>query len=309
MITYIIKRLIQTLFVLFIVTGDPVLYYIGEDEYAAASTSQEQLDELYRKFGLDKPIYIQYFNWMSGVARGDLGESIILGTSVTEEIRKSLPKTIHLGLTAFILSIVFGIPAGVICAVRRGKWLDTVVTSIANIGITAPIFWVGFLMIYLFGFYLGWLPMFGYTSPFDDFWLSLKQAIMPVFCLTIFPLAATARQTRSSMLEVVHQDYIRTAYAKGLKEKDVIQRHALKNGLIPVITLKGLTIRQIFGGQVLIESVFNVPGMGRLAVDGIFAHDYAIVQGVILLIATVVTLANLLIDISYGWLDPRIRYN
>ena len=214
----------------------------------------------------------------------------------------------YLGVAAFILSIVIGIPAGIICAVRRGKWLDTFVTTLANIGITAPTFWVGILMIYVFCLYFEILPVYGYTPPFKDFWQSISQAVMPVTCMTLFPLAGSARQTRSAMLEVIQQDYIRTAWAKGLPERAIIIKHALKNSLIPVITLKGMTIRAIFGCQVLIETVFNIPGMGRLTVEGIFSNDYEVVQGSVLVTATVVTLANLLIDISYGWLDPRIRY-
>jgi len=186
--------------------------------------------------------------------------------------------------------------------------MDTAVTTLANIGITAPIFWVGILLIYLFGLYLEILPIYGYTSPSDDFWMSTKQSILPVFCLTLFPLAGSARQTRSAMLEVLREDYIRTAWSKGLTERVIIMRHALKNSLIPVVTLKGMTIRAIFGGQVLVETIFNIPGMGRLAVDALFSNDYAVVQGTVLVIATVVTLANLLIDLSYSWLDPRVRY-
>ncbi len=316
---YILRRLLQTVFVIIIVTlivffmmhlmpGDPILMYISQDEYAEASVTPEQIEALRHKFGLDRPIMVQYLDWMSGVIRGDLGVSILQETTVAYEIGVALPKTVHLGLMAFILSIIIGVPAGVICAVRRGKWMDTAVTTLANIGITAPIFWVGILLIYLFGLYLEILPIYGYTSPSDDFWMSTKQSILPVLCLTLFPLAGSARQTRSAMLEVLREDYIRTAWSKGLTERVIIMRHALKNSLIPVVTLKGMTIRAIFGGQVLVETIFNIPGMGRLAVDALFSNDYAVVQGTVLVIATVVTLANLLIDLSYSWLDPRVRY-
>jgi len=288
--------------------GDPILMYISQDEYSEASHTPEQIEALRHKFGLDRPIMVQYLDWMSGVIRGDLGVSILKETTVAYEIGVALPKTVHLGLMAFILSIIIGVPAGVICAVRRGKWMDTAVTTLANIGITAPIFWVGILLIYLFGLYLEILPIYGYTSPSDDFWMSTKQSILPVLCLTLFPLAGSARQTRSAMLEVLREDYIRTAWSKGLTERVIIMRHALKNSLIPVVTLKGMTIRAIFGGQVLVETIFNIPGMGRLAVDALFSNDYAVVQGTVLVIATVVTLANLLIDLSYSWLDPRVRY-
>ena len=174
---------------------------------------------------------------------------------------------------------------------------------------TVPVFWLGVLGIYFFGLKLGWLPLSGYTSPFEDFWYSIKQLIMPVICLSVIPLASTARQTRSSVLEIVHQDYIRTAWSKGLKEGQVIIRHALKNGLIPVITLLGIQVPIIFGGSVLVETVFNIPGMGRLLVNSVIAQDYPIVQACVLIMAMMVVFSNLLVDLSYGWLDPRIRYD
>lgn len=317
MTTYIIRRLIQAGIVIVLVTifvfllmrllpGDPILMYVAADDLAV--TSPEEIAALRHQFGLDKPLAMQYFDWVGGVLHGDLGQSIFLSSTVAQEIARALPKTFHVGALAFLLSLVVGIPMGIIAAVRRGGWLDTLVTVLANLGITAPIFWVGIMLILVFGVYLGWLPIQGYTSPFDDFWLSTMKLIMPVICLALFPLAANARQTRSAMLEVVRQDYIRTAWSKGLTERTVIMRHALKNGLIPVVTLAGMHIRVIFGGQVLIETVFNISGMGRLAVEGLQTHDYPIVQGVILVIAAVVTLSNLLTDLSYGWIDPRIRY-
>ena len=192
---------------------------------------------------------------------------------------------------------------------RRGKTLDSVVTSLSNIGITIPGFWLGVMLIYFFGLYLNWLPVEGYTSPFKDFWLCTRQLVMPVICLVLFPIASLTRQTRSSMLEVMRQDYIRTAWSKGLRERFVIFRHALKNGLIPVITLSGMNLSLIVGGSVVIEQVFNIPGMGRLAVTSILNQDYPYVQGVVLVIACFVMLVNLLVDVTYGWLDPRIRYS
>jgi peptide/nickel transport system permease protein len=239
---------------------------------------------------------------------GDLGHSIFFGTTVAEEIGLAMPITFYLGLITFTLANLIGIPAGVICAVRRGKWIDTFLTVFANFGITAPVFWFGILLIYFFGLYLGWLPIQGYTSPFEDFSLSTQKIIMPVVCLILFPLSGTVRQTRSAMLEIIQQDFVRTAWAKGLNEKTVIMRHAVKNGIIPVVTLAGMGIPMILSGQVLIETVFNIPGMGRLAVNALFTKDYAIVQGVVLIMSMVVVFANLLVDISYGWLDPRIRY-
>jgi peptide/nickel transport system permease protein len=218
-----------------------------------------------------------------------------------------LPVTVYLGLLALILSILAGIPAGIISAVRRGKIIDSIITVIANIGMAVPIFWLGILGIYLFAYKLGWLPVMGYTSPFENFWLSIKQAIMPVICLTVVPLATITRQTRSSMLEVIHQDYIRTARSKGLMEKAVIVKHALKNAIIPVVTLLGLQARYLVGGSILVETIFNIPGMGRLMVSSVFDRDIPVVQGCIIIIAIAIILANLIIDLSYGYLDPRIR--
>lgn len=318
MTAYIIRRVLQAVLVLILVTisiflvmhllpGDPVLLYVSQEQLATA-ISEEQLAHLYHQFGLDKPLTEQYIDWIWGVVHGDLGKSIFWGTTVRDEISRALPVSLYLGFIAFVVGIIIGIPAGVVCAVRRGKWVDSVVTFLANIGICAPIFWVGILMIYLFGLYLGWLPIQGYTSPFKDFSLSIRQAVMPVICLAFMGLAGNTRQTRSSMLEVIQQDYIRTAWSKGLKERTIIIRHALKNGIIPVVTLAGMHIPRIFGGQVIVETIFSIPGMGRLAVDALFSYDYAVVQGTVLVVATIVVLGNLIVDISYGWLNPRVRF-
>jgi peptide/nickel transport system permease protein len=228
---------------------------------------------------------------------------------VAKEIVRRLPITLHLGLLAFSISIIIGIPAGVICAVRRGTWLDTVITFLTNIGITVPNFWMGIVLIYVFAVHLRWLPVQGYTSPFTDFWKNTRQILMPVFCLCVFPIASAARQTRSSMLEVMHQDYVRTAWSKGLRERIIIMRHGLKNALIPVITLMGMAFSMIIGGAVIIETVFNIPGMGRLAVASVLNQDYPYVQGITLIIAVTIVLINLIVDIIDGWLDPKIHYD
>ena len=319
MTAYIVRRLMQSAIVLILVTfmifcimrylpGDPILLYVSQDELSAMP-SEEEVEALRHKFGLDKPVPRQYVDWIWNAIRGDLGESIFYGTSVTEEIATALPVSIYLGSIAFVLGILIGVPGGIICAVRRGKWIDTALTVGANIGITVPVFWLGILMIYMLGLGLGWLPIHGYTSPFEDFWLSIKQIIMPSLCLILFPVASTVRQTRSAMLETIRQDYIRTAWAKGLSEKSIIIRHAIRNGIIPVVTLQGMHIPHIFAGQVLVETVFSIPGMGRLAVDALFSQDYLITQGIVLLMTALVVTSNLLIDISYGWIDPRVRYS
>jgi peptide/nickel transport system permease protein len=315
--TYILRRVLQMIVVLLVVSilvflmvrllpGDPILMYLTRQDMEAIT--QEQVEAIRHDLGLDRPIAVQYFTWLAKALSGDLGNSIIHRGRVIDDIKKRLPITLYIGGLAFCISIIVGLPIGVIAAVRRGTWLDNVLTSIGNLGITIPVFWLGILLIYLFGLKLHLLPIFGYTSPLKDFWLSTQQILMPVFCLSVPPIASAVRLTRSSMLEVLRQDYVRTAWAKGLREGVVITRHALKNGLIPVVALKGITLASIVGGSVLIETVFSIPGMGRLAVEALFSQDYTVVQGVILISGIVVVGTNLLIDLSYGWLDPRIRY-
>jgi peptide/nickel transport system permease protein len=317
MTTFIIRRVLQAFVVLIMVTffvfftmrllpGDPVLMYMTMRDMEAAT--QEQIDEMRREFGLDKPLIVQYANWIADLARGDLGKSILTKSSVGEEIKRRIPITFYLAFLSLALSIIISIPLGIISAVRRGTWLDLSATTFANFGVAIPIFWLGILLIYVFGLYFRWLPVQGYTSPFDNFLLSVRQTIMPVICLAIFSIASGMRQTRSSMLEVVRQDFIRTAWAKGLNERIIITRHALKNAMIPVVTLTGMTVRYLIGGAVVIETVFNIPGLGRLTVDGITAQDYTVVQGSVLIIAITVLLANLIVDLSYAWIDPRIQY-
>ena len=316
--TYIIRRILQGLVVIIITSllifvvmrllpGDPILIYISEED--VQTFTEEDLAALKAKFGLDKPLMVQYVVWVKDLLKGDFGKSMHYDMQVGLLIKKRMPITMYLGLMAFVISILVGTISGLVSALRRGKPIDTTMTLMANIGITIPIFWLAILLIYLFGLRLGWLPVFGYTSPFQDFWMSSKQVIMPVFCMAILPIASIARQTRSSMLEVVSQDYIRTAWSKGLRERTIVLRHAIKNGFIPIITLLGMQVRHIFGGSVLIETVFNIPGMGRLLVDAVFSQDYGIVQSGTLIMGIIVVLSNLAVDLSYGWLDPRVRYN
>jgi peptide/nickel transport system permease protein len=318
MTTYIIRRLLMavvvlailTLFVFFIMRllpGDPLVIFMGRSA-GISSMSPEQLDYLRAQYGLDKPLPVQYASWMAGIFQGDLGKSIYYHEDVGRLLLDRFPITLHLGLSAYILGSVGGIVLGGLAAIRRGTWIDTLTTTLANIGITIPVFWLGYMMILLFGLKLDWLPIAGYTSPREDFWLSTKQAIMPIICLAITGMAYIARQMRSSMLEVIRQDYIRTAWSKGLSERVIINKHALKNSLIPVITLLGIGIGMVFGGSVLVETVFAIPGIGRLLVNSVFAQDYVVVQSGTLVIATIIILSNLLVDIGYGWLDPRIRY-
>ncbi|UCD29246.1 MAG: ABC transporter permease [Planctomycetota bacterium] len=318
MTTYILRRLIEAVFVLLILTclvffcmrlvpGDPIFLYM--DSTDVNMLTPEKIAALKHELGLDQPLIVQYGRWLANAVRGDLGMSLFYSDRVSKMIAERLPVTIHLGIFAFILSSVVGIVLGIVAAVRRGRWLDTVATLAANLFITIPMFWLGILLILALGLYAGILPISGYTSPFEDFWLSTKQLIMPVLCLAVGSMGSNARLTRTSMLEVIHQDYIRTAWSKGLKEKSIISKHALKNSLIPVVTVLGLHIRIIFGGAVLIETVFSIPGMGSLMVDATFNKDYTLVQGGVMVVAIIVILSNLIVDISYGWLDPRVRYD
>jgi peptide/nickel transport system permease protein len=317
MLTYIIRRLIQAIAVLIIVTlvvflvmriipGDPILMYMSRSQ--ADTLDEKQIEYLRHEFGLDKPLMAQYGYWMYGIFQGDFGKSVFYNKPVNELLAARLPVSLCIGLISFILANFVGITAGVISAVRRGKTTDLIVTFFANIGVTAPVFWVAILLLYGFGLKLQWLPIQGWVSPFDDFGDSVRHMILPIFCLSIFVVGASARQARSSMLEVLHQDYIRTAWSKGLAERKVLMRHLLKNGLIPLVTLMGMHIGHILGGEVLVETVFNIQGVGRLSVDGVMNLDYAVVQAVIFVMAIMVVFANLLVDISYGWLDPRVRY-
>jgi peptide/nickel transport system permease protein len=318
MTTYIIRRLIQAVIVLILVTllvffvmrllpGDPLIIYVAQTAQLEAMPP-EMLDQMRHQFGLDKPIMMQYVNWMANIFQGDFGTSIFYHEKVGKLMLERFPVTAHIGVLAWITGAIFGILAGLLAAVKRGKWVDKTITPLTYIGITIPVFFAGILMIYAFGLQLRWLPISGYTSPLDDFWMSTRQLVMPVLCMAVFGLAANARQMRSSMLEVTRQDYIRTAWSKGLRERRIIITHALKNSLIPVITLMGLGVGIIFGGSVLIETIFAIPGVGRLMVSSIFGQDYVVVQAITFIIAVIVLLVNLIVDISYGWLDPRIRY-
>ncbi len=313
MITYIVRRLLFGIIVIFLVTiiifyliqmlpGDPARTALGD------MASREQVEALRHELWLDRPLPVQYGHWLINTIRGDLGTSIVYHEPVIKMVAYRLPVTIHLAVSAFILSTIIGVAAGTICAVRRGGILDSIVTFFANIGVALPVFWLGMICIYFFGLKLGWVPTMGYTSPFDDLWLNFKQIVFPVFCIAVPAVAGITRQTRSSMLEVVRQDYIRTARSKGVRELTIVLRHALKNALIPVVTLLGIQLGFLVGGQVLVETVFNIPGMGRLITESALNKDFPIVQACTLLIVLIVVLVNILIDIFYGWLDPKVRY-
>jgi peptide/nickel transport system permease protein len=322
--TYIIKRIVQLVIVLVIVTvlvfvgmralpGDPIRMLVTRDQLT--TMTPERIEQLRHEAGLDRNVAVQYFTWVGGLFKGDMGKSILYKTPVSDQILRRLPITLHIGLLGWIIGTLLGVGAGILCAVKRGTWVDTAVTSLANAGTTVPIFWLALVLVYIFALWLPditgmkWLPVQGYTSPFEDFWLNLRQIIMPVVCIALFPMASTCRQTRSALLGVLRQDYIRTAWSKGLGQRAVILRHALKNSLIPIVTLSGMGLSMVVGGEVFVETVFNIPGIGRLAVQAVQNQDYPYIQAIALVVAAVVLTVNLLVDISYGWLDPRIRYS
>jgi peptide/nickel transport system permease protein len=317
MVGFTIRRLMLAIIVILLVSiivflglrllpADPVLIYLSQSDQATITPAR--MEEMRHELGLDKALPVQYGEWLSKVLRLDFGKSINYKEPVMTMIGRRLPVTVHLGILAFILSSIMGVTFGMLSGVRRGTWIDNVITTLANLGVALPPFWLGILLIYIFAFKWGLLPTSGYTSPFSDFWLSAKQIILPVLVLSTLPLCLVTRQTRSSLLEVLHQDYIRTAWSKGLSENVIIIRHSLKNSLIPVITVIGMGVPLIFAGSVLVEVVFNIPGMGRLLVDAVNSLDYSLLQGGILLITIVVVICNLIVDISYSWIDPRVRY-
>jgi peptide/nickel transport system permease protein len=305
---YIIKRLLMALVVIILVTimiflimrllpGDPIFLFIGP-EVDYSQLTPEQIQWYRHEFGLDRPLISQYFTWMNSVVHGDFGLSLYHRSPVLDLMVHTYPITLILGSYAFILSIILGVGVGLIAGLKRGKFIDQLTTVLAYLGISTPQFWLGILLAFVFSLHLRVLPMRGFVLPTEDFWLSFKQG-----------MASTARQMRTSLIETIRRDYIRTAWAKGLEESVIIRRHALKNSLISVVTIIGMNVRVIFGGSVIVETVFSIPGVGRLLVDSVLSKDYMVVQSLTLIMTVAIVLANLIVDISYGWLDPRVRYS
>ena len=311
--TYIVKRTGQMILILIIISiftfllvsfipGDPVYAMLGEE------VSQEEYDRVYHEFKLDQPVIMRYFSWLGDALHGDFGQSTQFHTRTVDVLAERIPITLFFSLSAFTISIPLGILFGVISAVYRGRPADTVVTLLANITACLPQFWIALLVMYIFAMRLGWLPSYGFTWFSQDAVMGIKQTIMPLFCLALGGIATTTRQTRSSMLEVIRQDYVRTARSKGLSRKKVIFLHALKNALIPVITILGMRLGSMLAGSMFVESVFNIPGMGSLFVIAIQSRDIPVVQACVLVTALVSCIINLLTDILYAVVDPRVRY-
>ncbi|MEO7008117.1 MAG: ABC transporter permease [Caldimonas sp.] len=281
--------------------GDPAVILAGEDHDPTV------IAYLHQKLHLDEPLPVRYAYWVAGVARGDLGESVRTQQPVLELVLQKLPVTIELALLAMSIALVIGIPAGVVSAVGRGTAWDHFANVFALWGISTPNFWLGILMILLFSVQLGWLPASGYVSPFEDLRANLEAMVMPAFVLGNGIAAVLMRHTRSAMLQVLSADYVRTARAKGLSEPVVILKHALRNALTPIITLGALEFGTLLSGAVLTEQVFTIPGFGKLIVDSVFNRDYSVVQGVVLVTATAYITLNLLADLAYFVVNPRLR--
>jgi peptide/nickel transport system permease protein len=313
--TYILRRLLQGLLVLAVTSviifvairilpGDPILTHAG----ATNVWSEEMAQEQRHKFGLDKPVYLQYVDWLTSAFRGDFGISYFNQFSVTELIQRKWLATVELALASLIVAVLVGVPAGVLAALKSNTWIDYLVSSVVTIGISIPGFWLGIMLVVLFAVELKWLPPSGYIPINENPQNNLRFLILPALTLAIILAAPIMRFLRASLLEVLNQDYIRTARSKGLTERRIIIAHAFRNALIPTVTILGIIIANLMAGVVIIEWVFSWPGIGWLAVDSIFKRDYAVVQAVTLLITIGVVLINLMVDLAYGFLDPRIRY-
>jgi len=329
---YLIKRSLTLILVLLgvsllvfgfvrLIPGDPAVVMLGE------RATPESIERVRAQLGLDKPVYEQYLIFVANALRGDLGTSVLRQEPVTREILRRFPATIELAFGAMIVATFLGIPLGILSAVKRNSWFDASSMVVALTGVSMPIFWLGLMLIFLFAVTLHWLPSGARLDanaqyePITNLVLldsllqanlalfaqGLRHLILPAVALATIPMAIIARMTRSSMLEVLNQDYVRTARAKGLKERSVILRHALRNALLPVITVVGLQVGILLSGAILTETVFSWPGIGRWLVDAIYARDYPIVQGVTLTIAIIFVLINLVVDILYTLVDPRVR--
>jgi len=313
MVQYILQRLASSIPVLFLVTlisfslmqlvpGDPAILVAG------LNATPEDVERVRAQLGLNEPFHIQLWHWYANLLQGDLGTSFLLGRDVLEVTIERLPVSISIALYALAMTLFFGIVAGVLAALRQNSWLDQLVMTIALIGVSLPNFWLGLMLIVLFAVQLGWLPSGGYIDFREDFFGWLQATTLPAVSLAMLQMGLLARITRSTMLEVLRQDYIRTARAKGLPEHRVVGRHALKNAMIPVITVIGIIFSLLLSGSVVIETIFSIPGVGSLLGSAILRRDYPVIQGGLLLVATMLLLLNLIVDVLYAYFDPRVRY-
>jgi peptide/nickel transport system permease protein len=313
MASFIFKRLLSIIPVMLFVAVfvflmlrmtpyDPAAIIAGDNANAA------QVEAIRKSLGLDQPILSQFFIWMSQILQGNFGESFFFKKTVTSLIADRIEPTLSLSLLTIILSVLIAVPLGVLAAYRQGTWIDRVVMGFSVLGFSVPVFVIGYLLIYAFAINIGWLPVQGYQNFGDGIWNWFRHLILPSITLSVIYVALIARMTRTSMLEVLSEDYVRTARAKGQTEVKVLFRHALRNAAVPIVTIIGIGIALLIGGVVVTESVFSIPGLGRLTVDSVLARDYPTIQAVILLFSFVYVLINLAVDLIYTVLDPRIRY-
>ncbi|SEF47699.1 ABC transporter permease [Billgrantia desiderata] len=313
MFVYILKRLLAVIPVLVIVAlfvflmlrltpGDPAAILAGD------SATPAQLERIRENLGLNLPLHVQFIQWVTNMLQGDLGVSLISNTPVSTMIAQRIWPTLNIALLTITISVLLAVPMGVLAAWRHRSWIDYAVMTFSVLGFSIPVFVIGYVFIQIFAIELRWLPVQGYTAPTRDFAAFLQRALLPAFTLATIYVALIARMTRASMLDVLGEDYIRTARAKGLRENVILFRHALRNAAVPIMTIIGTGFALLIAGVVVTESVFNIPGVGRLTVDAILARDYPVIQAMILLTAGLYVLVNLLIDISYTLIDPRIRY-
>ncbi len=312
MLEFLVRRAlisIVTLFVISLVVFTGVRMIPGDPARVMAGTDADEagLEEVREKYGLKDPVPVQYLRWVGLALGGDLGESIRTRQSVAWTVAQKLPITIQLAGFAILLAVAIAIPAGVLAAVRRNTVWDLLASGVSLCGVSVPNFWLGIMLILLVSVRLGWLPASGFVPFWEDPVGNLQRMIMPAFVLGTALAAVLMRQTRNSMIEVLSADYIRTARAKGLAGRAVVFRHAIRNGLIPVVTILGLQMGALMGGAVVTEQIFVVPGFGRLIVEAVFTRDYPLVQGVVLITASAYVLINLAVDVSYTFLNPRIR--
>ena len=312
MLTFLAKRILQLIPTLFFVSvlifslqqllpGDPALIMAGEDR------DPEVIAQIRKQYRLDQPLPVQYVYWVKGVVTGDLGESLRIKQKVSDLIVEKLPVTMQLAAMAIVIALVIGVGAGIVSAVKRDTIWDYAANVFALWGLSTPNFWLVIMMIFLFSVELGWLPASGYVRPSEDFWGSIASTIMPAFVLGNAIAAVLMRHTRSAMLQALNSDYVRTARAKGLLERSVILKHAMRNALTPVITLGALELGTLLSGAVLTEQIFTIPGFGKLIIDAVFNRDYAVVQGVVLVTATIYITLNLIADVLYMLANPRLR--
>ena len=295
-IVFVVMRLIP---------GDPALAILSADD--AAYTEQE-LQELRVQLGTDRPLVVQYLDWMGGLLRGDFGTSFWWNGPVMDRLGERIPVTIELAILGIALAVICAVPLGVISAIKPDSPIDYVSRVFTLVGISIPTFFSGILLTLLLIRAFGWLPPLGYENIWNDPWNNLKQMMLPALALGFYDMAFIARVTRSSMMEILREDYMRTARAKGLRERIVLSRHGLKNAVLPILTISGWQFGRLFGGTVIIERIFLIPGIGQLLIDAVFQRDFPTIQAIIVIVAVSIVIINLLVDLLYGWLDPRIRY-